>query len=131
MSTLDGKVAVVTGAGEGIGLGIARRFARDGAVVVIAEVNSATGHAAAETLSSELGATARFIATDVTDRDAVESMLDETVGEFGRVDVLVNNAWGGGSMVRLEHSTDEQMNQTPHGVLGGVLVDAALLPGHA
>ena len=114
MSTLDGKVAVVTGAGEGIGLGIARRFARDGAVVVIAEVNSATGQAAAEALSSELGATARFIATDVTDRDAVESMIDEIVGEFGRVDVLVNNAWGGGSMVRLEHSTDEQMDHGLH-----------------
>src|SRR4051794_16429216 len=109
MLQLDGKIAVVTGAGEGIGLGIARRFARDGAVVVIAEVNPGTGAEAAATIQSELGGTARFVPTDVTDQGAVEGMIDATLDAFGRVDVLVNNAWGGGAMVRLEHSTDAQM----------------------
>lgn len=109
MPQLDGKIAVVTGAGDGIGLGIARRFARDGAVVVIAEVDTDTGAQAAATIEAELGGTARFVPTDVTDQDAVEGMIDATVDEFGRVDVLVNNAWGGGAMVRLEHSTDAQM----------------------
>jgi NAD(P)-dependent dehydrogenase (short-subunit alcohol dehydrogenase family) len=109
MPDLQGKVAIVTGAGEGIGLGIARRFARDGATVVVAEIDERTGAAAADALSTELGATARFVPTDVTDRAAVEAMVDETVAAYGSVDVLVNNAWGGGTMVRLEHSTDEQM----------------------
>jgi NAD(P)-dependent dehydrogenase (short-subunit alcohol dehydrogenase family) len=111
---LAGKVAVVTGAGDGIGLGIARRFAREGATVVVAEVDEATGAAAAEAIEQELGGTARFLATDVTDKAAVEAMIDATVAEFGRLDVLVNNAWGGGSMVRLEHSTDAQMDHGLH-----------------
>jgi len=109
MAALEGKVAVVTGAGDGIGLGIARRFARDGATVVVAEVNEATGTAAAAAIVDELGGAARFVATDVTDRASVEAMVDDTLERHGRVDVLVNNAWGGGSMVRLEHSTEEQM----------------------
>jgi NAD(P)-dependent dehydrogenase (short-subunit alcohol dehydrogenase family) len=109
MAALEGKVAVVTGAGEGIGLGIARRFAREGATVVVAEVNQATGTAAVAGIVDELGGSARFVATDVTDRVSVEAMVDDTIERHGRVDVLVNNAWGGGSMVRLEHSTEEQM----------------------
>ena len=109
MAALEGKVAVVTGAGDGIGLGIARRFARDGATVVVAEVNEATGTAAAAAIVDELGGAARFVATDVTDRASVEAMVDDTLERHDRVDVLVNNAWGGGSRVRLEHSTEAQM----------------------
>jgi NAD(P)-dependent dehydrogenase (short-subunit alcohol dehydrogenase family) len=109
MTGLGGKVAVVTGAGEGIGLGIARRLAREGATVVIAEVNEGTGRAAVAAIADELGGTATFVATDVTDRDSVEAMIDVTIGTHGAVHILVNNAWGGGSMVRLEHSTEAQM----------------------
>lgn len=114
MSTSNGgglqdRVAIVTGGGDGIGLGIARRFAREGATVVIAEIDESTGAAAAETIERELGGRCLFVPTDVTDRDAVEAVVDRTVADFGGVHVLVNNAWGGGSMVRLEHSTDEQM----------------------
>lgn len=106
---LQGRVAIVTGGGDGIGLGIARRFAREGATVVIGEIDEANGSAAADAIQQELGGAALFVPTDVTDRDAVEALVDRTVEEFGGVHVLVNNAWGGGAMVRLEHSTEEQM----------------------
>jgi len=109
MGGLEGKVAVVTGAGEGIGLGIARRFVREGATVVVAEVDETTGAAAERQLVDELGGRAQFVPTDVADQASVEAMIDATVRDHGGVDVLVNNAWGGGSMVRLEHSTASQM----------------------
>ena len=106
---LEGRVAIVTGGGDGIGLGIARRFAREGATVVIGEIDETTGAAAAKAIDEDLGGRAVFVPTDVTHRNTVEALVDSTVEEFGGVHVLVNNAWGGGSMVRLEHSTEEQM----------------------
>lgn len=104
---LAGRIAIVTGAGQGIGRGIARRLAAEGAAVVIAERNAATGQAVAD----EIGGGARFVATDVTDKAQVQAMVDATLAAFGRVDVLVNNAWGGGSFCRLEDKTDADLQQ--------------------
>jgi len=88
---LEGKVAVVTGAGSGIGRAIALRFAQEGARVVIAEVNRDAGASAESEIRAE-GGSALFVPTDVSRAADVEAMVRRTVAEFGRLDVLVNNA---------------------------------------
>jgi len=85
---LEGKSAIVTGAGRGIGAAIAEAFIREGASVVIAETDATTGAATA----ARLGASAHFIRTDVTDNVSVEACAAETLARFRRIDVLVNNA---------------------------------------
>lgn len=109
MGRLDGKAAVVTGAGQGIGKGIARRFASEGAGVVVAEHNADTGRATVEEIRRDFDGEAEFVVTDVTEKRDVEAMIDATMRCFGRVDVLVNNAWGGGGFGRLEHAGDAAM----------------------
>jgi galactitol 2-dehydrogenase (L-tagatose-forming) len=88
---LTDRVAVVTGAGRGIGFEIARALGEAGATVVIAEVNESTGPEAAQTLVAS-GAKAEFLQLDVTDSAAVNRAAAEVVSKYGRVDVLVNNA---------------------------------------
>jgi len=88
---LSGKVAIVTGAGQGLGREFALALAGAGADVVIAELNPQTGPEAAAEVEA-LGRRAVSIVTDVTDQAAVQEMVDTTVAEFGRIDVLVNNA---------------------------------------
>lgn len=91
---LADRVAVVTGGGAGIGRAIARRFAQEGAHVVVAEISSESGQAVAAELRSA-GGDARAVPTDVTDEESVSAMLAATTSEYGRVDVLVNNAVSG------------------------------------
>jgi NAD(P)-dependent dehydrogenase (short-subunit alcohol dehydrogenase family) len=88
---LQGKIAIVTGAGQGIGAATARAFAAEGATVVVAEKNAATGAAVAESLR-QTGAAALFVETDVTDRAAVAELVERTISTGGGVDILVNNA---------------------------------------
>lgn len=88
---LKGKIAIVTGAGQGIGAAIARAFCDAGARVVIAEANPETGAAVAASLSAE-GHSAAFVRTDVTDRSAVSSMAAFCAETYGVPDILVNNA---------------------------------------
>jgi NAD(P)-dependent dehydrogenase (short-subunit alcohol dehydrogenase family) len=83
---LAGKVAVVTGAGSGIGLATVRRFAAEGAKVVCADVDAASGEAAA----TEIGGT--FISVDVTSEDEVAAMFSKTIETYGGLDVVFNNA---------------------------------------
>ncbi|MCY3900216.1 MAG: glucose 1-dehydrogenase [Caldilineaceae bacterium] len=88
---LKDKVAIVTGAGRGLGRAIAGQFAEEGATVVIAEQNAESGPRVLAELQSA-GATAIYVRTDVSCRPDVERLVGETVRRFGRIDVLVNNA---------------------------------------
>jgi NAD(P)-dependent dehydrogenase (short-subunit alcohol dehydrogenase family) len=93
MNRLAGKVAMVTGAGRGIGAAIALAFAREGASVALAELDIATARETAERISSEVsGAHVIAVQTDVTQSASVRDALEKIETQFGPLDVLVNNA---------------------------------------
>jgi 3-oxoacyl-[acyl-carrier protein] reductase len=88
---LEGKVAIVTGAGRGIGRATALRFAEQGARVVVGDVDEKEARIVAAQIESQ-GGVARGVNLDVADPESVDSCVGQTVGEYGPVDVLVNNA---------------------------------------
>ena len=88
---LAGKVAIVTGAGQGIGRGIALRLAREGAQVVIAEYHAANASAVAQEIEAA-GGRALAYRIDISDAAASQKMVDDVVAQLGHIDILVNNA---------------------------------------
>lgn len=88
---LEGKVAIVTGSAEGIGAVTAKLFAREGAKVVVADINEAKGQQVAEEIRQD-GGEAIFILVDVTNEDNWKSLMETTVKKFGKLNILVNNA---------------------------------------
>ncbi len=88
MARLDGKVAIVTGAASGFGEGMARRFAEEGARVVVADLNAR----GAQQVAHEIGGGAIAVTTDVSQRTEIDEMVEAALGAFGRIDILVNNA---------------------------------------
>jgi 2-hydroxycyclohexanecarboxyl-CoA dehydrogenase len=87
MGKLDDKIAIVTGAGQGIGQAIAGKLATEGATVVVTDLDQATAQATAAAWPGSVA-----IRADVTDRHAVQVLADQVAEQFGRIDVLVNNA---------------------------------------
>ena len=88
MGRLQHKVTVVTGAGSGIGRGIAHKCAAEGAVVIVTDIDES----AAAAVVDEIGGGASAYRVDVTDRATVDAMVADVMAEHGRIDVLVNNA---------------------------------------
>ncbi len=93
------KVVLVTGAASGIGLVSAQFFAREGAKVMLSDVNDAAGEAAAEDIRKQ-GAEAAYVSCDVSQAEQVEAMVKACVSTFGRLDIAINNAGIGGAWAR-------------------------------
>jgi NAD(P)-dependent dehydrogenase (short-subunit alcohol dehydrogenase family) len=110
------RVAVITGGGDGIGRGIARRFAQEGARVVIAEINGETGPMVAQEIQDDFGVEALYLHTDATKEADNRQMVKEAVARWGTIDILVNNAWGGdrAGLQRVDKMPDDAMEHAWH-----------------
>ncbi|MCT4371619.1 SDR family oxidoreductase [Yangia mangrovi] len=102
---LANKVAIITGAGAGIGAATAKLFAAEGAQVVVADYDATN----AKDVADEIGNSAIAIEVDVRDSASVKAMIDETISAFGGIDILVNNA-GRGSLGTVETCDEDQWN---------------------
>ncbi|WP_059173333.1 glucose 1-dehydrogenase [Bacillus sp. FJAT-27445] len=120
MGRLNGKVAIITGAAQGMGASHARKFVEEGAKVVLTDLNQEGGQA----LADELGENAFFVKHDVTNLDSWSNVVEKAVAKFGEISVLVNNAGVLGPISETAELTEEEylkvcaINQ--HGVFYGM-----------
>ncbi len=118
MSRLIGKVSLITGAAQGIGLATAKKFAQEGAVVVVCDIHAEAVNAAVLQCQA-LGAQVEGHAMDVTQRDQVDAVVAAVLARHGRIDVLVNNA-GITQDARLQNMTQDQFDRVIDVNLRGV-----------
>lgn len=121
MGRLDGKVAVITGAASGIGAATAMRFAQEGAVVVVADLNDIGGKDVLEQCRA-MGGRARFQRADVASEADVKVLLTRTVKAFGRLDVVFNNAGIGGAIGPIDETSVEDWDRTQAVLLRSVFL---------
>jgi NAD(P)-dependent dehydrogenase (short-subunit alcohol dehydrogenase family) len=108
MGILDKKVAIVTGAGQGIGKGVVRALAKEGATIAILDLDGEKAVATASELA-QLGAKSLGLHCDIRKREQVNKAVATVVSKFGTVDILVNVAQAWGRFVPLQEKTDEEM----------------------
>ena len=110
MGRLDGKVAIVTGAGQGLGRSTALRFAAEGAKVVVADLNGETARDTVEAIAAA-GGEALAVIGDVSDAGDAERLAETTLAECGRIDILVNNAATFGSGKHIAEIDEEEWDR--------------------
>lgn len=128
MSRLQGKVAIITGGAQGIGLVYAKALSNEGARVVLADILD--GESAASSITAN-GGEAIFVRTDVSDAGSVQTLADTAEAKFGRIDVLVNNAaiWASLSPKPFDHITPEEWDKVMAvNVKGPFLCARAVVP---
>lgn len=121
MNQLSGKVAVITGAASGMGKAAASLFSREGAHVVLADLNVPGGEESAR-LASEAGQKCVFQRTDVSSEADVQALVARALSEFGRLDIMFNNAGIGGAVGPLEGIAVEDWDRTQAVCLRGVFL---------
>lgn len=124
MAKLAGKVAIVTGAGRGIGRGIALRLAADGAAVVVSDIMFDNAQKVAAEIEAA-GGKSLAIKTDVTNEAEVTELVEKTVEKFGKLDVMVANAGIGIVKLGVDHTPEDIDKQLAVNVKGVVLCDNA------
>ncbi len=121
---LKGKVAIVTGAAKGIGFATAQRFAQEGAIVIVADINpEAVKSAVAQIPNSEAHV------MNVTDRASIQAVVDQVIQQHGRIDILINNA-GITQDARLIKMTEAQFDSVINVNLKGVFNCTQLITPH-